>query len=51
MGRNVALLAEADIPAFVAELGKTVAASGKSYDEWIAENPQGVEILAVKYKL
>ena len=51
MGRNVALLAEADIPAFVAELGKNVAASGKSYDEWIAENPQGVEILADKYKL
>lgn len=49
MAREIGTLLEDDIPAFLVDLGQTVAATGKSYDEWIAENPNGIDEVAAKY--
>ena len=49
MGREVGTMLEAEIPAFLVELGKTVLASGMNYDEWNAANPEAVEAIAAKY--
>ena len=49
MGREVGVLLEADIPAFLVELGRTVAGSGKDFDAWHRDDPQGVERLAAPY--
>ncbi len=48
-GREVGVLFETEIPQFLVDLGKTVAASGKTYAEWIAEDPEGVDKVAVPY--
>ena len=49
MGRELGTMLEADIPAFLVALGRTVAASGLCYSEWLAANPQGVSDLAADY--
>lgn len=51
MGKDVALLAEADIPAFLVKLAKTVRDSGLGFDEWYAKNPAGVEAIADEFAL
>lgn len=47
--REVGTLFEKDIPAFLVKLGKTVAATGLGYDEWLAKNPTGVDEVAAEY--
>lgn len=49
MGKELGVLFEADIPAFLTELGQTVAAAGVTYAEWMEQNPDGMEQLAAKY--
>lgn len=49
MGREVGVLLESDIPAFLVELGRTVAASGMDYASWAEANPQGIEKAAAPY--
>jgi len=49
MGREVGVILETEIPDFLVELGKTVADSGKSFTEWLAENPQGIDSIAAPY--
>ena len=40
---------EEEIPAFLVELGRTVAASGMDYAAWNRANPGAVEALALRY--
>ena len=49
MGREVGTMLEAEIPAFLVELGKTVVASGMKYDEWFAANPDAIDAIAAPY--
>lgn len=49
MGREVGVLLESDIPAFLVELGRTVARSGMDYAAWAVANPQGIEAVAAPY--
>lgn len=49
MGRELGIVAETDIPALLIELGKTVAASGKGYQEWIKTGTESLEKIAQKY--
>ena len=49
MGREIGILLEKDIPAFLVELGRRVSASGLEFSAWLAANPQGVEELAAPY--
>ena len=43
------VLLEQDIPAFLVELGRTVAASGMDYAAWSQANPDGTAKLAAAY--
>lgn len=49
MGEEAGVLLEEDIPGFLVELGKTVDASGKTFEGWLGENPEGVKKAAEKY--
>lgn len=49
MGRELGTVLEADIPEFLVELGKAVAASGKDFAEWNAQDPEALERIAAKY--
>lgn len=49
MGRELGTILETEIPAFLVELGKVVAASGKNYTTWNAENPGKFEEIAAPY--
>ena len=49
MGAEMGTILETEIPRFLVELGQTVAASGKDYFAWKAENPDGVEKIAAPY--
>ena len=49
IGKELGVLFEADIPAFLVELGQAVAAAGVTYAEWMEQNPDGMEQLAAKY--
>ena len=49
MGRELGVMLEADIPAFLVELGKTVAASGRDFFAWRQAEPEGVERIAAPY--
>ncbi len=40
---------EEDVPAFLVKLGKQVEASGKSFAQWLAENPDGVKAAHEEY--
>ena len=49
MGRELGVMLEERIPAFLVELGQTVAASGKGFDDWRQADPDGVERIAAPY--
>ncbi len=49
MGREIGVMLEKDIPAFLVELGKTVSASGSSYEAWVKENEKELETIAGRY--
>ena len=49
MGRELGAMLEQDIPAFLVELGKTVAGSGMDFAAWLQANPDGVEAAARPY--
>lgn len=49
MGREVGTILETEIPAFLVELGKTVAESGQSFERWLQENPDGIDRAAAAY--
>ena len=50
MGQELGVLLERDIPAFLVELGKTVADSGKDFRTWLRDNPDGVRDVAQAYR-
>lgn len=49
MGREVGVLLEKDVPAYLIDLGRTVAASGQDFNTWFKENPKGPDQIAEKY--
>ena len=49
MGRELGVMLEANIPAFLVELGRTVAASGKDFTAWRQAEPGAVERIAEPY--
>ena len=49
MGREVGTMLEKDIPDFLVSLGRTVAASGMSFDAWSDAHPQGIDQIAAAY--
>ena len=48
-GQNLGAMLEESIPAFMVELGKTIAAQNTTYAAWIGENRQQLLQLADKY--
>lgn len=48
-GRELGTILETEIPAFLVELGQTVAASGKDYAAWSAADTQAIDAVAAKY--
>ena len=48
-GQNLGAMLEESIPAFMVELGKTIAAQNTTYAAWIGENRQQLLQLAEKY--
>lgn len=49
MGKELGTILEAQIPQFLVELGNTVAASGKDFSEWNAQDANALERVAEKY--
>ena len=49
LGENLGTILQNEIPGFMVELGRTVAASGLGFDEWLAENEDTFRALAAKY--
>ena len=49
IGTSVCAMLQAEIPAFLVELGRTVEQSGKSFDEWIEANEETLRTIAQKY--
>ena len=49
MGRELGAIFEGDIPAFLVELGKAVAASGMDYAAWSAADPAAIDRIAAPY--
>lgn len=49
IGKEIGAITIPQIPEFIVKLGKTVEASGKPYDEWIVENPDGVVEVAKEF--
>ena len=49
MGRELGVVLEKDIPAFLVELGRTVAASGRDFAAWYAADSSAFDRVAVKY--
>lgn len=49
MGKELGTILETEIPAFVVELGKTVAESGMDFAAWNQANPDGVARIAAPY--
>lgn len=48
-GREVGVIFEIDVPRFLVDLGRTVAASGMGFEQWYKENPEGIEQIAKAY--
>lgn len=48
-GHEAGTILEADIPAFLVELGRTVAASGKDFSSWIEDDDQALDLIVSKY--
>ncbi len=42
LGREAGMIAEADLPKFLVKLGQDISKTGLSFEEWIAQNPDGV---------
>ena len=51
MGREVGMIADEKIPEFLVALGQTVMESGKDFDTWMAENPEGIDAAAGSFLL
>lgn len=49
IGTSVCAMLQAEIPAFLVELGRTVEQSSKSFDEWIEANEETLRTIAQKY--
>lgn len=49
LGRELGAILADQIPAFLVELGRTVAASGKDFAAWRASDPTGVDRIAAPY--
>ena len=49
MGREAGTILDDQIPAFLVELGKTVAASGMTYEQWAAKDPAAIDAVAAPY--
>ena len=49
MGRELGAILESEIPAFLVELGRTVAASGKDFAAWRKTDPNGIDRIAAPY--
>lgn len=49
MGRELGAILESEIPAFLVELGKTVAASGMDFAAWREREPDGIDRIAAPY--
>ena len=49
LGETLGILLESDIPAFIVELGKTVAESGMEFHAWLAGHEEEFRALAGKY--
>ena len=49
MGRELGVMLEEKIPAFLVELGRAVAASGMGYDAWRQSEPDALERVAAVY--
>lgn len=49
MGYEAGTLLQSDIPAFLTELGRTVAASGLDFYSWYGENPKALDVIVEKY--
>lgn len=48
-GREAGVILESQVPEFLVELGRAVAESGRSFAEWIKEQPDGVDKVAAGY--
>ena len=49
LGEALGVILQDEIPAFMVELGRTVAASGMGFDAWLAANEDAFRALADKY--
>ena len=49
LGTAVCSMLQAEIPAFLVELGRTVEASGEDYDQWIVSRGEELKAIAAKY--
>ena len=49
IGRELGAILESKIPAFLVELGKTVAASGMDFAAWRESDPEGIDRIAAPY--
>ena len=49
MGREVGVLLEKDVPAYLVDLGRTVAAAGQDFNAWFQANLNGPDAIAEKY--
>ena len=49
MGRELGVMLEEDVPAFLVELGKAAAASGMDFEAWRQAEPEAVERIAAAY--
>lgn len=49
MGEQLGVILQKDIPEFLKALGQTVEKSGKTFEHWLKENPEGVLDLAQSY--
>ena len=49
LGEVLGSMLEQDIPAFMVELGQTVAASGLAFHPWLAGHGEELKTLAAKY--
>ncbi|WP_346704565.1 nitrite/sulfite reductase [uncultured Agathobaculum sp.] len=49
MGRELGAILESKIPAFLVELGKTVATSGMDFAAWRESDPEGIDRIAAPY--
>ena len=48
-GESLGTILQAELPAFIVELGKTVVASGLGFDEWLAQYESDFRTLAASY--